>query len=161
VPGWWYATVHLVKANIAARATTISNPLVLGEWKEERERFRSYFQKRDQLFWPLIRCQFHQCSTSSFCARRDPKSVRTQSSHQYLFTLLGSTSVKAVRRTLMKLSPGVNFINILRAAFAPVDPESIKRLSGSMSVKAVHRTLMKLSPDRFIDREQKGWWDEF
>jgi len=37
--------------------------------------------------------QFHQRSTYSFCARRDPKSVRTQSSHQYLFTLLGSTSV--------------------------------------------------------------------
>jgi len=32
-----------------------------------------------------------------------------------LFTLLGSTSVKAVRRTFMKLSPGVNFINILSA----------------------------------------------
>ncbi len=35
----------------------------------------------------------------------DPKSVRTQSSRQYLFTLLGSTSVKAVRRTLMKPTP--------------------------------------------------------
>jgi len=34
-----------------------------------------------------------------------PQSVRTQSSHQYLFTLLGPTSVKAVRRTLMKLTP--------------------------------------------------------
>jgi len=35
-----------------------------------------------------------------------PQSVRTQSSFQYLFTLLGPTSVKAVRRTLMKLTPG-------------------------------------------------------
>ena len=34
-----------------------------------------------------------------------PQSVRTQSSRQYLFTLLGPTSVKAVRRTLMKLTP--------------------------------------------------------
>jgi len=41
----------------------------------------------------------------------DFKSVRTQSSCQYLFTLLGSTSVKAVRRTLIKLSHGVNFSN--------------------------------------------------
>jgi len=41
--------------------------------------------------------------------------------------LLGSTSVKAVRRTLMKLSPGVNFTNILHIAFALVDPpESVK-----------------------------------
>jgi hypothetical protein len=35
-----------------------------------------------------------------------PQSVRTQSSRQYLFTLLGPTTVKAVRRTLMKLTPG-------------------------------------------------------
>jgi len=37
-----------------------------------------------------------------------PQSVRTQSSCQYLFTLLGSTRVKDVRRTLMKLSPVVD-----------------------------------------------------
>ncbi len=56
---------------------------------------------------------------------------------------------------LMKLTPGVNFINILRTAFALVDPESVKstvrssvsfKLLGSTSVKAVCRTLMKLSP---------------
>jgi len=35
-----------------------------------------------------------------------PKSVRIQSSCQYLFTLLGSTSAKAARRMLMKLTPG-------------------------------------------------------
>jgi len=38
-------------------------------------------------------------------AHVDPKSVRIQSNPQYLFTLLGSTCVKAVPRTLMKLSP--------------------------------------------------------
>jgi len=37
-----------------------------------------------------------------------PQSVRTQSSCQYLFTLSGSTSVKAVCRTLMKLTPGLD-----------------------------------------------------
>jgi len=36
----------------------------------------------------------------------DPKSVRTQSSHQYLLTLFGSMSVKAVYRMLMKSTPG-------------------------------------------------------
>jgi len=36
-----------------------------------------------------------------------PQSKRTQSSCQYFFTLLGSTSIKAVRRMLMKLSPGL------------------------------------------------------
>jgi len=35
------------------------------------------------------------------------QSIRTQSSCQYLFMLLGSTCVKAVHRTLMKLSPVV------------------------------------------------------
>ncbi len=34
-----------------------------------------------------------------------PKSVRIQSSCQYLFTLLGSTATKAARRMLMKLTP--------------------------------------------------------
>ncbi len=33
-----------------------------------------------------------------------PQSVETQSSGQYLFTILGSTRVKAVHRTLMKLA---------------------------------------------------------
>jgi len=47
-----------------------------------------------------------------------PQSVRTQSSCQYLFTLLGPMSVKAVRRTLMKLTPGVNFINVFCTQFS-------------------------------------------
>ncbi len=37
-----------------------------------------------------------------------PQSVRTESSLQYLFTLLGSERVKAVCRKLMKLSPGID-----------------------------------------------------
>jgi len=37
-----------------------------------------------------------------------PQSMRTQSSCQYLLTVLGSTCVKAVHRTLMKLSPDLN-----------------------------------------------------
>ncbi len=40
----------------------------------------------------------------------DPESVRTQSSRQYHFTLLGSTSVKAVRRTLMKSTPDLGVL---------------------------------------------------
>ncbi len=43
--------------------------------------------------------------TAFTCA--DPKSIRTKSRCQYLFTLLGSASVKAVHRTLMKLSPAL------------------------------------------------------
>jgi len=52
-----------------------------------------------------------------------PKSVRIQS----FFTLLESTGAKAARRTLMKLTPGLNFINILRTTFTFADPKSAKR----------------------------------
>ena len=83
----------------------------------------------------------------------DPEIIRTQSSRQYHFTLLGSKCVKAVRRTLMKLSPGVNFINVLHTAFALVDPERVK-ITAKSSVsfyafsvlKGVRRLLMKLTP---------------
>ncbi len=51
------------------------------------------------------------------------------------------------------VTPGVNFTNVLRAAFAQVDPKSVKNtvkslmLLGSAGAKAVPRMLMKLSPD--------------
>ncbi len=47
----------------------------------------------------------------------DPESVKNTVNHKYLFTPLGSMSAKAVLRTLVKLSPGVNFINVLREHF--------------------------------------------
>jgi hypothetical protein len=60
---------------------------------------------------------------------------------------------------LVKLTPGVNIINILSAAFKLVDPESIKILTtdkvsgldclfallGSACIKAARSTLMKLT----------------
>jgi len=64
----------------------------------------------------------------SFNARRSQKRKKIQLSHKYLFTVLGSACVKTVYRTLMKLSPGVNFINVLQAAFTHADPESEKNL---------------------------------
>jgi hypothetical protein len=45
-----------------------------------------------------------------------PKSVKIQLSHKYLFTLSGSASVKAVHKTLMKLSPYCNFIKVEQEA---------------------------------------------
>jgi hypothetical protein len=62
-----------------------------------------------------------------------PESVRIQSSCQYIFTLLGSTGAKAVHRTLMKLTPGVDFINILEAAFCPQIPKAQKRQASCQS----------------------------
>jgi hypothetical protein len=51
--------------------------------------------------------QFHQCSMYSFYARSSPKRKKILLSHKYLFTLSRSTCVKAVRRKLMKLIPGL------------------------------------------------------
>ncbi len=58
---------------------------------------------------------------------KDPKSEKRQSSYQCLFLLLGSASAKAARKTLMRLTPVLNFINVQCTAFAPADPESVKR----------------------------------
>jgi hypothetical protein len=67
-------------------------------------------------------------------------------------TLPGSTSAKAVCRTLMKLSPGINFINALPADFMLEDPKSktiqlsckyLFMITGSAHVKTACRTLMK------------------
>jgi len=55
--------------------------------------------------------------------------------------------------------PGLYLINVLLAAFAPVDPKSVKRywqfdwfltLLGSTSIKAVRWTLMKSTPGSLI-----------
>jgi len=58
---------------------------------------------------------------------------------------------------LMKLTPGLDFINILHTAFTPVVPQGVRTQSschylftllGPRSVKAVRRTLMNLTTDR-------------
>ncbi len=50
--------------------------------------------------------QFHQHNLRAAFTPVTPQSVRTHSSCQYLFTLLGSARAKAAHRTLMKLTPG-------------------------------------------------------
>jgi hypothetical protein len=52
--------------------------------------------------------QFHQRSTYSFYARRSRMRKNRQSSQHCHFTLLGSASVKVVRRTLMKSTPAIS-----------------------------------------------------
>jgi len=60
-----------------------------------------------------------------------------------------------IHRKQIEIS-GVNFINVLRAAFTLTDPKSVKihcqcnwifTFLGSACIKAVGRTLMKLTPD--------------
>jgi len=66
------------------------------------------------------------------------KSVRIQSSCQYLFTLLGSTGAKAAHRTLMKLTPGVDGFqfggNLRDLSCVSHSEESFQKSSESASV---------------------------
>jgi hypothetical protein len=48
----------------------------------------------------------------------DPECVKKIDNLTVFFMLLGSVQIKAVRRILMKLTPGVNFNNILGAHFS-------------------------------------------
>ncbi len=86
-------------------------------WHVEEFAPRSFPCRWDGRRWPAV--NFINILRAAFTPLA-PKSVRIQSSCQYLFTLLGPTGAKAARRTMMKLTPAVNFINILRAAFAPI-----------------------------------------
>jgi len=43
------------------------------------------------------------------------------------FWLLQFACKKAASKTMVKSTPGLNFINILCTAFEPADPESVKR----------------------------------
>jgi len=101
----------------------------------------------------LMKC--HQHFTSTFYTQRSLKHKKTDDLTLF-YALWGSVSVKVVHKVLVKSTPGLNFINILRTAFTLVDPKSITKIQlshkylftllGSASVKAVRRTLMKLSP---------------
>ncbi len=93
------------------------------------------------------RCQFHQCFLRTFF-------VRNIHFGSFFYE-------KNAQKMLMKLTPkitlvsGVDFINVLCAAFMLVDRESTKQLcwldclflhSGSSRIKAACRTLMNLIP---------------
>ncbi len=58
-------------------------------------------------------------------------------------------------KSFIRLTPALNFANILRTAFTDADPKSVKKtvnwsiffiLLGSRSVKAARKTLVKLTP---------------
>ncbi len=125
---------------------------------EKRIRFKHFFKKKDELASLGLQSgvNFTNILVADF-ALIGPKSAKQ---HCWLDCLLfvhsGSAHVNAAHRTLMKLTPGVNFTNILVADFALIGPKSAKQHcwfdcllfahSGSAHVKAAHRTLMKLTP---------------
>jgi len=80
------------------------------------------------------------------------------------FALLEFVYLKAVLKMLVKLTLGVNSINVLWAAFTRTDPKSAKKtvklwiffvLLGSAHAKAAWRMLMKLNPGR-ISKNRGG-----
>jgi len=75
----------------------------------------------------------------------DPKPTKKTDDLAVFYALLRSTSVKAGCKMLVKLTPGVNFMNVLRSAFMCTDPKPTKKtddltvffaLSGSAPIKA-------------------------
>ncbi len=66
-----------------------------------------------------VRCQFHQRFTCSFYRSQKHKNI--QLSHQYLFTILGSAGVKALHRTLMKLTPC--YFNHVELVFSSINAD--------------------------------------
>jgi len=53
-----------------------------------------------------------------------PKAQKDTENLSDFFLLLGSALVKAAHKMLMKLTPSVNFINILQRLFAPKNYKS-------------------------------------
>jgi len=82
-----------------------------------------------------------------------PNAQKRQSSQQCRLALLGPTGVKAVRIMLMKLTPGVNYINILCAIFLPISfcqkiqsQNELEKSCATLSYKKhTHQMLMKLT----------------
>jgi len=62
---------------------------------------------------------------SGFYSRRSQEHKKTDVLVIF-FVLLASMGVKATHKMLVKSTPGVNFINILLAAFTWSDPKSVR-----------------------------------
>jgi len=63
---------------------------------------------------------------AAFFLKKISNAKKRQSSHQCLFARLGSACAKAARKMLVKLTPGVNFTNVLCAAFTLVGHENVE-----------------------------------
>jgi len=98
-----------------------------------------------------IGVDFTNMFTSSFYKSRSQR----QLIHQCLFALLVSLLVKAASKMLVKLTLGLNFINILQAAFMHADSKSAEKavklsvfftLLGSIHMKALRKHVGEIEP---------------
>jgi len=82
----------------------------------------------------------------------DPK-VQKDSQVISHFALLGSACTKAAFKMLVKLTPVVNFTNILWAAFSPKNYKAKLKIEKSWQntfiQKSAHKMLVKLTTDLF------------
>jgi len=107
---------------------------------------RNSIKKHQQLSWGYLhsertndsfsyccfRCQFHQNYTHAFFVQMLFRRIFLVTCKQKKL-LKQCSYVKRARFTLMKLTAGVNFMNVLQAAFVHKDPKSAKR-TGKLTV---------------------------
>jgi len=100
---------------------------------------------------------FTNMFTHSFYAHRSQERKKTDNLTIFFFTLLGSARTKAAHIMLMKLTPGVKFTNVFRAAFSMhADPKSTKNSHAVMSVfyAILGSSLVKTACKMYVD---EGW----
>jgi len=133
------------------RVATLPNERIQEVWDHQFDQLT-----RKATHTPLSFCsQFQQHFMSNFFSYiSSPKYYKDKLLVQenYVNTFIQ----KAEHQMLIKLTPGVNFINILCSHFTCQDPQSVNiqsscqylfTLLGSEGIKAAHKTLMKLTPD--------------
>jgi len=114
-------------------------------------------------------CQFHQHFTHAFCANIFvPKIFKPKT--QLCHFLGRNFGPKHTCKMLLKLTPGVNFINILHTNFSYkrrfgcffyVHVTKEKLLKQRLYKKIVRRMLMKLTSDEFCGRIPGNVWQPF
>ena len=102
----------------------------------------------------LSRCQFHQ----RFYVQIFRTNVGSAAFSSYVLAFEKNLYEKCAKTMLMKLTVGLNFVNILHIAFMCSNPKSVKytkdltvffTLLGSTSIKALCKLLVKLTLDTF------------
>jgi hypothetical protein len=115
---------HTQLADRRFETPVLNHPI---HWKYASGKYRSKCSLA-QLLWSSVATswgQFHQHFLIYIC--RSQKRKTSLITWLSFFLLLGSSPIKALQKMLMKLTPWVNFTNVLRAAFTFADHKSTKR----------------------------------
>jgi len=104
--------------------------------------------------WQSIRCQFQQRSMSSFYACRSQKCKKILTTWLSSYALVSYRCKELHVNMLMKSTPGVNFINVLWAAFTLVDPKSVKKIDDFLWL-----SFLRFWAPRALKLWQERWWN--